>query len=34
MANRFQAMDEALQKCYKHDLDWTLLPKELHRVSI
>lgn len=27
-------MDRALQKCYEHDIDWTLLPERLLRVRV
>ncbi|CAB3997258.1 Hypothetical predicted protein [Paramuricea clavata] len=32
MANRLQSLHTALQSCYDHDINWTLLPEKLHRV--
>ena len=33
MANCMKVLDSDLKECYKHDLDWTLLPSELLEVS-
>ena len=33
MANRMQSLDTALLKCYEHDLDWSLLPERIRKVS-
>ena len=33
MTNRMQSLDSALLKCYDHDLDWSLLPPRIKRVS-
>ena len=32
MANRLNRLDLDLQTCYKHDLDWSLLPEKLREV--
>lgn len=33
MANRLHSLDTALLKCYDHDLDWSLLPTRIRKVS-
>ena len=33
MAARMQRLDVDLEKCYENDLDWTLLPQNLRKVS-
>ena len=33
MAARMQRLDVDLEKCYENDLDWTLLPENLRKVS-
>ena len=32
--NSVKDMDRALQKCYEHDIDWTLLPEKLLWVRV